>query len=379
MAKIDRFDVYLCVADVSEPRGPSSGWYGTRESVLVRLGDADGQTGWGEAGLRPGVVEAARELGQTLLGADPRHAGSLLDQLTRTTADQWAVSAIAVALDDLRARQHGLSVADLYGGRRRDTVRAYASTAGYHAVREPEDLWPAEAADAVAAGFGAIKFRIGRYAPDRELPVLAAIRSAHGVGLEMMADGNGAYSVPQSFRVARALGELGFTWLEEPVNRFRGNQRYPGYRGLDASLGVAIAGGEGLERRSDFARLLDGGIDIVQPDVGICGGIGEACFVAELAALHGRACVPHAWGGAILIAATLQLLAVTPEPTEVDGTYGGLLEWDVFENPMRTDLLAEPLEVRDGLVAIPDGPGLGIQVDESAVRSLDRLAGGAVR
>ena len=379
MAKIDRFDVYLCVADVSEPRGPSSGWYRTRESVLVRLGDADGQAGWGEAGLRPGVVEAARELGVTLLGANPRHAGSLLDQLTRTTADQWAVSAISVAIDDLRARQAGLSIADLYGGRRRDAVRAYASTAGYHAAREPEELWPAEAAEAVAAGFGAIKFRIGRYAAGRELPVLAAIRAAHGAGLEMMADGNGAYSVPQSIRVARGLGELGFTWLEEPVNRFRGNQRYPGYRGLDSSLGVAIAGGEGLERRSDFARLLDGGIDILQPDVGICGGIGEACFVAELAALHGRACVPHAWGGAVLLAATLQLLSVMPEPTEVDGTYGGLLEWDVFENPMRTDLLAEPLEVRDGLVTIPPGPGLGVQVDESAVRSLDRLAGGAVR
>ena len=68
MAKIDRVDVYLCMADV-EPSGPSSGWYDTRESVLVRLGDADGRTGWGEAGLRPGVVEAARELGATLLGA----------------------------------------------------------------------------------------------------------------------------------------------------------------------------------------------------------------------------------------------------------------------------------------------------------------------
>jgi D-galactarolactone cycloisomerase len=381
MPAIDRVDVYLCMADV-EPRGPSSGWYRTRESVLVRLGDADGRAGWGEAGLRPGVVEAARELGATLLGADPRRAGTLNDQLTRTTADQWAVSALSVALDDLRARQLGIAVADLYGGRRRDTVRAYASTAGYHATREPEELWPAEAEAALREGFRAIKFRIGGHPAGRELPILAAIKAAHGAGLEMMADGNGAYSVPQSVRVARALGDLGFTWLEEPVNRFRGNQRYPGYRGLDASLGVAIAGGEGLERRSDFDRLLGDGIDIVQPDVGICGGIGEGAFVAELAALRGRACVPHAWGGAVLIAATLQLLAVTPEPTEVEGSYGGLLEWDVFENPMRTDLLAEPIEVRGGRVAIPSGPGLGIEVDESAVRTLDRLAGaggGSVR
>jgi D-galactarolactone cycloisomerase len=375
MAKIDRLDVYLCVADV-EPRGPSSGWYDKRESVLVRLGDADGRTGWGEAGLRPGVVEAARELGATLLGADPRRAGTLNDQLTRTTADQWAVSALSVALDDLRARQLGITVADLYGGRRRDAVRAYASTAGYHATREPEELWPAEAQAAAAGG---IKFRIGGHPAERELPILARIKAAHGAGLEMMADGNGAYSVPQSVRVARGLAELGFTWLEEPVNRFRGNQRYPGYRGLDASLGLALAGGEGLERRSDFDRLLGDGIDIIQPDVGICGGIGEACFVAELAALRGRACVPHAWGGAVLIAATLQLLAVTPEPTEVEGSYGGLLEWDIFENPMRTDLLAEPLAVRDGKVAIPVGPGLGIEVDEAAVRSLDQLSGGAIR
>lgn len=150
---------------------------------------------------------------------------------------------------------------------------------------------------------------------------MAGIKAALGAGLEMMADGNGAYLVPQSVRVARGLAELGFTWLEEPVNRFRGNQRYPGYRGLDASLGLAIAGGEGLERRSDFDRLLGDGIDIIQPDVGICGGIGEACFVADLAALRGRACVPHAWGGA----------------------------------------------------------GLGIEVDEAAVRSLDRLSGTALR
>ena len=63
----------------------------------------------------------------------------------------------------------------------------------------------------------------------------------------------------------------------------------------------------------------------------------------------------------------------------MDGTYGGLLEWDIFENPMRTDLLAEPLAVQDGRVVIPAGPGLGIEVDEAAVRSLDRLTGAAVR
>ena len=376
MALIDTCDVFLCVAPVSEPRGPSSGWYDTRESVLVRLRDRDGRAGWGEAALRQGVPATARELGELLLGQDPQRCGVLLDQLTRTTADQWAVSALAIALDDLRARQLGIGVAGLYGGRRREHVRAYAASAGYHATREIEELWPAEVGEAVAAGFGAVKFRIGKHAPDRELPVLAGIRSGVGAGVQMMADGNGAYSVAQAIRVAAGLADLGFTWLEEPINRFRGSQRYPGYGDLTRAAGIAIAAGEGLERRTDFARMLADGVDIVQPDVAICGGIGEASFVADLAALHGRAAVPHCWGGAVVVAATLQLLAVIPEPTEVDGSYGCLIEWDTFENPMRTDLLRTPLSVTDGRVPIPAGPGLGIEVDEDVVRRLDRLAAG---
>ena len=376
MAQIDSCDVFLCVAPVSEPRGPSSGWYDTRESVLVRLRDRDGRAGWGEAALRQGVPATARELGELLLGQDPQRCGALLDQLTRTTADQWAVSALAIALDDLRARQLGIGVAGLYGGRRRESVRAYAASAGYHATREIEELWPAEVGEAVAAGFGAVKFRIGKHAPDRELPVLAGIRSGVGAGVQMMADGNGAYSVAQAIRVAAGLADLGFTWLEEPVNRFRGSQRYPGYGDLTRTAGIAIAAGEGLERRTDFARMLADGVDIVQPDVAICGGIGEASFVADLAALQGRAAVPHCWGGAVVVAATLQVLAVVPEPTEIDGSYGCLIEWDTFENPMRTDLLRTPLSVTDGRVAIPDGPGLGIEVDEDVMRRLDRLAAG---
>src|ERR1700722_7838617 len=376
MTAIETCDVFLCVTPVSEPRGPSSGLYDTRESVLVRLRDRDGRAGWGEAGLRPGVPAVTRELGELLLGRDPQRCGALLDQLTRTTADQWAVSALAIALDDLRARQLGVGVAGLYGGRRRESVRAYAASAGYHATRPIEELWPAEVGEAVAAGFTAVKFRIGKHAPDRELPVLAGIRDGVGASLQMMADGNGAYSVAQSVRVASGLADLGFTWLEEPVIRFRGDERYAGYGDLTRNAGLAIAGGEGLERRTDFARLLADGVDILQPDVGICGGIGEASLRADLAARGGRGGVPHCWGGAVLVAATLQLLAVIPEATEVDGSYGCLIEWDTFEKPMRTDPPSAPPTVTDGQIAIPVGPGLGVDVDEEVVQRLSQLAGG---
>jgi D-galactarolactone cycloisomerase len=109
--------------------------------------------------------------------------------------------------------------------------------------------------------------------------------------------------------------------------------------------------------------------------VAICGGIGELLFVADLAALRGRPCVPHAWGGVVLLAATLQALAVLPEPSELPGIDSPLLEFDRFENRMRTELGVDPIEPRDGHVTIPTGPGLGVAIDEDAVRELT-VAGG---
>ena len=136
--------------------------------------------------------------------------------------------------------------------------------------------------------------------------------------VDFMADGNGAYSAREATTVGRALEGLGFVWLEEPLNRERGNVRHPGYEALAAALDIAIAGGEGLTNRRDFHDLITRrAVDIVQPDVTICGGIGEALFVAQLGALSNVACAPHAWGGAIALAATLQLLAVLPHPAEI--------------------------------------------------------------
>jgi D-galactarolactone cycloisomerase len=265
-------------------------------------------------------------------------------------------------------------VAALYGGRTRERVRPYASSGGYHMTRPPEELWPDEVVRATEAGFDAFKLRIGRYAPERELAVIRSVRSEVGSGVDLAADGNGAYTLQEAVRVGRELDELGFLWLEEPTNRGRGNVRHPGYPGVADVLDIPIAGGEGLTNRSDYRVLMQSGaVDVVQPDVTICGGVGEALFVAELAALFGRWCIPHAWGGAVVLAATLQLLATVPKASEIEEREGPLLEYDIFENRMRTELATEPIEVRDGFVAIPDRPGLGIEVDEGFVARFDVL------
>jgi len=353
---------------VAAPTGPSGATYRERSCVLVRLRDTDGLDGWGETYARAGVAATIEEVGGLLVGRDPADARPLLDALRVATADQLAVSALAIALDDLRARRLGVPVAALYGGRRRDRVRAYASSGGYVEGVDPERSWPDEVAAARRDGFTACKIRIGRFAPSRELPILAKVRDEVGDGVDLMADANGAYTVPGAREVARGLAALRFRWLEEPLIRHRGGLSYPGYAHL-GGLDIAIAAAEGLETRGAFdAFLRDTPVDIVQPDVAICGGVGELAFVADLAALRGRQCVPHAWGGAVLLAATLQAVSLLPEPTELAGPDSPLLELDRFDNPMRTRLAAEPFTLTAGHVSIPDGPGLGITVDEDFVR-----------
>ena len=367
---IARTEVFVLRHEVSVPTGPAAVSYTNRECVMVRLEDGDGNVGWGETYHGPGIDAVARELGKLLRGHAPSQARRLLDLLHETCADSLAISAWAIAIDDLRGRQLGVSVADLYGGRRRDSIRAYASSGGYRDGVDLATSWLDDVRTAIADGFTACKLRIGRFSPARELPNLELVRAETDPAIELMVDANGAYSLPLAIEVGRVLERLSFRWFEEPLIRFRGGMSYPGYEDL-AVLDIPIAAGEGLQSRGAFESFIArGGADIVQPDVAICGGIGEALFIAELAALRGRICVPHAWGGAVLLAATVQFASLIPEPSELAGALSPLLEVDRFENRMRTELAQVPQEVVAGRVDVPTRPGLGIDIDEQALRRL---------
>src|SRR5207248_8261836 len=168
----------------------------------------------------------------------------------------------------------------------------------------------------------------------------------------------------QAVEVGRALHGMGFTWFEEPIP----TADYMGYETLRAALPLALAGGESLQDRGAAREALDrGAFDIVRPDVSICGGIGEAAAIAAMARLSASQIQPHACNGAIGLAATLQLLAVLPNPNRLPAD-APLLEHDFGPNPARTDLLVKPLEMTAGWFTIPDGPGLGVEVDEAFVR-----------
>jgi D-galactarolactone cycloisomerase len=303
-------------------------------------------------------------LGRLLVGRDPdRAAENWALAWGASGGDGFATSAVSMALDDLRARRRGVPVSALYGGSRRTRVRAYASSEGYIQGLTVREAWLAEADRAAEAGFTGFKLRIGREVVREELAAAAAVRAAHPA-LDLMADGNGAYTLHQSLLVGRELHDLGFLWLEEPMP----TTHYTGYERLRDALPLALAGGESVQDRGEAADLVDrGAFDIIQPDVSICGGIGEAAAIAGMARLAAIVTHPHACNGALGLAATLQLLATLPDPTRLPAD-APLLEHDFGPNPARTDLLVAPLTMRDGWFAIPDGPGLGVTVDESFVR-----------
>jgi len=361
---IERTDVLVLTHRLSRTRLFSTGSNLTRDSVVVRLADRDGLIGWGETYLVPGAAEACRSMTDGLPGRDPDEA--VAELTARPGLHRWALGAVTMALDDLRARARGVPASALYGPRLRDRVRPYASSRGYVAGSEPLDAWHEEAATMAAEGFGAMKLRIGRYDLAGEIGAMEQVAAAFPT-MTWMADGNGAYSLDESRRLGAALDAFGFRWLEEPLP----TDDYAAYAPLARELTIPLAGGEILEStRTAGPFLAAGSFDLIQPDVSICGGIGGVLEIARAAAGAGRWTVPHACSGAIAMAATLQILAILDVPPGAPAWAEPLLEFDVGENPIRTDLATIPLAPVDGWMVIPDAPGLGIEVDETAVRRL---------
>ncbi len=368
--KIERAEVFGLRHEFSPRTGPSDSYGGVHAYCLVRLEDRDGVVGWGETYWRPGMPAILEDLLLPLVGRSAQDARALWFEAWASGEYPFATSAISIALDDLRARQLGVPVAALYGGPVRSRVRAYAAFQGYVEGVDPAVTWPADARAALAEGFTAMKFRNGRYPIAHETRILERLIRDELSGITLLADASGAFTPREAVRAGRELERLGFQWFEGPLLEWEG---YVGYELLPPMLDIPIAGGEvTYAREAVRAQLERGAFDILQPDAVICGGIGEALFHAELARLHGVGVVPHTSGGALGISAALQLIAVLPDPTRLPTSDPPLLEVGVGQNPLRTHVLADGWQVRNGWVDIPAGPGLGVTVDEAFVRGRAR-------
>src|SRR5215831_18567626 len=167
---------------MSVPRGPSILTYHHRETLFIKITADNGLVGWGETYRLAGAEAVIREvLGPLLIGKAPLPSRVLHRQMLSATFENgFAVGGVDLALHDLWGKSLGLPVHALYGGAQRQTVAAYASMPGYYDDRRPEEHWVEEALALQTRGFGAMKFRIGRFPPEREMPILARVREALG-------------------------------------------------------------------------------------------------------------------------------------------------------------------------------------------------------
>lgn len=345
--------------------GPSTAYYRDRTALFIKLETDQGVAGWGETVSFPGVRTLIdQHYAPLLIGQSPLNHRKLWRTLWGPNfGNGMALGGIDIALDDLRGKLLQLPVAALYGGSLRDRIVAYASAMNYIAGEDPLVQYPREAGDLVAQGFGALKMRIGGQPFRQDLAAATAVRARVGPDVKLMADGNGAYTLGGAIQMGRALEQLDFYWFEEPLPQ--SVPEYAAYEVLTDTLDISIAACEGLTTRGMFKEAISRrAMDIVQPDVCLAGGIGECLFVADLARLWGIQCMPHCWAGGLVLAATVHLLSLLPDASWSRHTDPPMLELDMVENPFRDDVLSTHLELRDGCITVPTGPGLGVEVDE---------------
>lgn len=340
--------------------GGAWGWSNVCETLLVEIETDAGLTGWGETAPLQGIRGLITDLGPRMIGKNALQHRKLWRELWGANfGNGMALGGIDMALQDVRGQALGLSVAELYGDRVRNEVPAYSSAPNYIEGRDARQSYPEEGAKLVADGFRALKIRLGGETLKADIEAATALREAVGPDIRLMVDGNGGYSMGPAIRMGRALDELGYDFFEEPLPQ----AGYAGYPELTAALEIPIAAGEVLNSRVDALDLIERrAMRIIQPDVSLCGGIGECLFIAELARLHGIPCIPHCWGGALVTTATLQLLSLLPNPTISRLPDAPMIELGTYDNPFRTELVTHPPQQRNGMVDIPTGPGLGVTV-----------------
>ena len=371
--KITRVETFALQHKLPRAIGPSTTLYGYREALLVKITTDSGIVGWAETadvGGTQGIIET--HLKKVLLGKNPLEHRKLWRELWGANfGDGRAVAVCDIALHDIRGKALRLSIADMYGGRVRDRVLAYAAAMNYTEGVRPEDQYVNEAKQLVARGFRAMKMRTGRYAHRRDLAVCARVREAVGPDVLLLTDGNGAFTLPAAVKFGKELEKLDFYCFEEPLPQAN---HYAGYVELTHSLDIAIAGGEVLDSRGSAREpIIHRAFDIIQPDANLCGGIAEVLFIAELARLFSIQCIPHCWGGALSIAATLQVLTLLPNFTWGFSSDEPMIEFDTYENPFRDEIVRRPFALeKSGHVRIPTGYGLGVEVNEDAVKKYAR-------
>jgi len=341
--------------------GPPTGFGGkvwtTLDTLLVRVDTDEGITGWGEA-FGYNVNEGTKATIDSLIaplcvGRDPTAIAELMTDLQRKLhffgrggPVTYGLSGIDIALWDIAGKCAGLPLHRLLGGGARRRLRAYASLLRYGDPAVTTKL----AAEAVQRGYRHIKLH------EIELAPVASAREGAGRAAALMVDTNCPWSLAEARRMAKALAPYDIFWLEEPIWP---PEDMDALAELRRGSPMPIAAGENAGSAVQFAQMFAvGAVDYAQPSVTKIGGVSELRKVMGLADAANVSVVPHSpyFGPGLL--ATLQVLAAAPQETLVERLYVDL----------EASLFGEFTDAREGMMTVPDGPGLGCDPDASVIK-----------
>lgn len=350
----------------------------TTEEGLVGYGEA--KSGVGNLGDGTALVNLIRhELRPLLVGQDARRITRLWEMMYNGPRDHYArargrafpvlgrrgltvcaMSGIDMALWDLLGKAHDVPVAQLLGGAVREQMPAYAS-GGW---ADADGIGAQLRSYVDRGGFGAVKMRVGVMDGTVAASVarVQAARDGLGPEIDIMVDAHGTFSVPEAQRFARQLEECNLRWFEEPISP----DNYRGTAAVRAATTIPISAGESEFTRFDFRDLIAAdAVDILQPDLAICGGISEGRRIAALADTYQLELAPHCWGSAFSFMAGVNLAFASPAAI--------IIEFSLGANPLLHDLVEEPITVTDGVMHAPAGPGLGVTPRPDFIQEFQRV------
>jgi len=350
----------------------SSAADGTQDDLIIKVETDEGITGYGEVDTAPYVGKAivaaymshgtCYGLREVVMGSDPFDYEQIWNDTWdktyyygRTGPVMHVMSGIDMAIWDIMGKALGKPVHKLLGGSYCEKVRPYASALMPNDEKSTQQL----VEDCMEKGFTAVKLGWGPlgFNVQKDLSLIRTARKAAGDHSAIMIDIGKRYRLKEAMYVARALEQLVIYWLEEPLPA----EDLEGYRRLTDSTTIRIATGEEESGRRAFSRLIrETHIDVVQPDMSRCGGLTEAKKIATMAMDSNILCVPHAFKTGILVAASIHLIAAIP--------HAPFLEFSITQSAIRRELLLHPFVQKDGFVAVPQTPGLGIELNPDVIK-----------
>lgn len=354
-----------------------TGWPGGTDpneqmNTLVEIDTDEGLTGIGSCFTsRPFVEASLTLLGPLLIGetiVEAERVSEKLRQLTfwqgRGGAVEHTISGLDIALWDLMGKALNQPVSRLLGGNYRDRIKPYASI-----LFDDPPVLKEKLQQQISRGFRAIKMGwrpFGRVSRKLDELLIKTARETVGEDVELMVDAGGSeqywpHGVCWARETAKMLGNYNITWFEEALKP----DDVEGFKELRQTSPVLIATGEVFTRRQTFQPYItQRALDVIQPDLTKCGGISEGRRLGWMAYDHGVLMVPHGWNTAIGVAADLALTAAMP-----------VARWVEYQTgvPYIEELILPAFKLdKDGLLPVPTGPGLGVQLNPDAIAKFSR-------